>query len=96
MEEWLKSAESTIEKMRLRTSTLKQMFIKLSGQLITKEELGESIDAVDFDQLRIENKHLSETIDQKNSHLLDLKKMNGKVNHLILKLLPTLYFCRNC
>ncbi|KAF2879559.1 hypothetical protein ILUMI_26608 [Ignelater luminosus] len=80
MEEWLRSAESTIEKMRLRTSTLKSMFTKLSNQLIQKEELGEAIDAVDFDQLRIENQHLAEKIEQKNTHLLELKRMNGTAN----------------
>lgn len=87
MEEWLRSADSTVEKMRLRTSTLKSMFIKLSNQLIQKEELGEAIDAVDFDQLRIENQHLAERIEQKNTHLLELKRMNGKFFLILCTLL---------
>ncbi|KAF5274793.1 hypothetical protein FQR65_LT00376 [Abscondita terminalis] len=77
MEEWLRSAEFTIEKMRLRTSTLKVTYLKLCAQLIQREELGETLDAADFDQLRIENKHLDEKIEQKTRHLLELKKMNG-------------------
>ncbi|KAB0805016.1 hypothetical protein PPYR_01986 [Photinus pyralis] len=80
MEEWLRSAELTIEKMRLKTCTLKAMYSKLSHQLIQKEELGETIDAVDFEQLRIQNNHLAKTIEEKNAHLLDLKKMNGMSN----------------
>ncbi|KAK4886016.1 hypothetical protein RN001_002287 [Aquatica leii] len=80
MDEWLRSAESTIGKMRLRTSTLKALFLKLCTQLVQKEELGETIDAADFDQLRIENKHLEDKIEQKTFHLLELKKMNGAAN----------------
>lgn len=80
MEEWLRSAESTIEKMRLKTCTLKAMYNKLSHQLVQKEELGETIDAVDFEQLRIRNNHLAKTIEEKNAHLLELKRMNGMSN----------------
>ncbi|KAK5647284.1 hypothetical protein RI129_002176 [Pyrocoelia pectoralis] len=80
MEEWLRSAELTIGKMRLRTSTAKATYFKLSNQLVEKEELGEAVDAADFDQLRIQNKHLAETIEEKNMHLLELKRMNGMSN----------------
>ncbi|KAF5281805.1 hypothetical protein FQA39_LY05019 [Lamprigera yunnana] len=77
MEEWLKNAETTIGKMRLKTSTLKSLLGKLSTQLVQKEELGEAVDAVDFEQLQIDNKHLAEAIEQKNNHLLELKRVNG-------------------
>lgn len=87
MEEWLKSADSTLGKMRLRTSTLKALYGKMKGQLQAKMELGESLHAVDFEQLEIENKHLRETIEQKNNHLLDLKRMNGNTKslHAVIK-----------
>lgn len=52
----------------------------MRGQLQAKIELGESLHAVDFEQLEIENKHLKEAIEQKNGHLLELKRMNGSLS----------------
>lgn len=80
MEEWLRSAEVTLEKLRLRTSSLYVQFQKVSNQLLAKEELGETLHAVDFEQLKIENQRLIRKIEEKNTHLLELKKMNGKAN----------------
>lgn len=77
MEEWLRDAEVTLEKLRLRTSTLYIQFAKVSSQLLAKEELGETLHAVDFDQLQIENQRLRKKIEEKNTHLLELKKMTG-------------------
>lgn len=78
MEEWLRNAEVSLEKLRLRTSTLYVQFSKVSSQLLAKEELGETLHAVDFEQLQIENQRLIKKIEEKNTHLLELKKMNGK------------------
>lgn len=83
MEEWLKSAQFQIEKLRLRIATLKVQYKKVSQQLIQRQELGENVHAVDFDQLEIENKHFIDKIDQKNVHLLELKKMNGGANLIL-------------
>ncbi|XP_050302032.1 coiled-coil domain-containing protein 113 [Anthonomus grandis grandis] len=80
MEEWLKSAQLQIEKLRLRIATLKVQYKKVSQQLIQRQELGENVHAVDFDQLEIENKHFIQKIEQKNIHLIELKKMNGGAN----------------
>lgn len=77
MEEWLRSAEVTLEKLRLRTSALYVQFQKVKSQLLAKEELGETLHAVDFEQLQIENQRLIKKIDEKNTHLLELKRMNG-------------------
>lgn len=84
MEEWLRSAEVTLEKLRLRTSTLYVQFAKVSSQLVAKEELGETLHAVDFDQLQIENHRLVKKIDEKNMHLLELKRMNGAYLSFVL------------
>ncbi|KAJ8942752.1 hypothetical protein NQ314_009963 [Rhamnusium bicolor] len=80
MEEWLKSAQLNIEKLRLRTTTLKIQYKKVAAILIQRQELGENVHAVDFDQLKIENKHYRDKIDQKSIHLLELKRMNGGHN----------------
>lgn len=77
MEEWLRSAEVTLEKLRLRTSSLYVQFQKVSNQLLAKEELGETLHAVDFEQLQIENQRLIKKIEEKNTHLLELKRMTG-------------------
>ncbi|XP_060519837.1 coiled-coil domain-containing protein 113 [Cylas formicarius] len=80
MEEWLKSAQLQIEKLRLRIATLKVQYRKVSQQLVQKRELGENVHAVDFDQLEIENKNFADTIERKNLHVLELKKINGGAN----------------
>lgn len=77
MEEWLKSAQLNIEKLRLRTASLKIHYKKVSATLLQRQELGENVHAVDFDQLEIENKHFAEKIELKNIQLIELKRMNG-------------------
>lgn len=83
MEEWLRSAEFTLEKLRLRTSTLYSQYSKLAGQLVLKEEIGEMLHAVDFEQLHIKNTHFLKKIEEKNTHLLELKRMNGRANLML-------------
>lgn len=85
MEEWLKSADSIIGKLRLRTCTLHYKYNSLKKQLAQKEELGESIHPVDFDVLKINNKILMGNIDEKNFDLLKLKQKVGEVNLLLAK-----------
>lgn len=62
----------------------------LRKQLATKEELGESIHPVDFDVMKIQNKVLIKTIDDKNIDLLKLKQKVGEVNLLLAKSQRTL------
>lgn len=83
MDEWLKSAEFTLEKLRLRTSTLFSQHGKLAQQLVLKEEIGEMLHAVDFEQLHIKNTHFLKKIDEKNTHLLELKRMCGRSNLML-------------
>lgn len=83
MEEWLRSAEFTLEKMRLRTSTLFSQYSKVSSQLVLKEEIGEMLHAVDFEQLQIKNQHALKKIEEKNVHLLELKRINGRANLML-------------
>ncbi|KAI4454933.1 hypothetical protein MML48_9g00011200 [Holotrichia oblita] len=58
MQEWLKTAQIMLEKLRLRTSSLRTQQSKLKNQLVQKEELGECVHEVDFEKLKIENKKL--------------------------------------
>ncbi|XP_064075579.1 coiled-coil domain-containing protein 113-like [Vanessa tameamea] len=80
MTEWAKITDSYIGKLRLRTSTLNTQYSKFKGQIKVKSELSESLRAVDFDKLKIENKECLEIIDYKLQQLGELKKMTGDAN----------------
>ncbi len=50
----------------------------MEHQLRLKEDMGEVLHVVDFDQLKIENQQYLERIEERNSELLRLKTMTGK------------------
>ncbi|XP_005090523.1 coiled-coil domain-containing protein 113 [Aplysia californica] len=72
----LKARDTLIEKLRLKNSTLKVQKKKLMLQLKQKEEMGEVLHEVDFNQLKIENQQYLEKIDERNQDLLRLKFMS--------------------
>ncbi|KAM3955446.1 cilia- and flagella-associated protein 263 [Aphomia sociella] len=80
MTEWIKISDSQIGKLRLKTSTYNTQYSKLKGQIKVKAELSESLRAVDFDKLKIENKECIEIIENKLQQLGELKKMTGDAN----------------
>ncbi|OWF48016.1 coiled-coil domain-containing protein 113-like [Mizuhopecten yessoensis] len=77
-EDRLRSRDALVEKLRLKNSTLKVQKKKLHLQLKQKEEMGEVLHEVDFNQLKIENQQYLEKIDERNQDLLRLKLMAGK------------------
>lgn len=72
-----RARDALIEKLRLKNSTLKVQKKKLHLQLKQKEEMGEVLHEVDFQQLKIENSQYLEKIDERNQDLLRLKLMAG-------------------
>jgi len=95
-EDKMRTREALIEKLRLKNSTLKVQKKKLQLQLKQKEELGEVLHEVDFNQLKIENSQYLEKIDERNQELLKLKMTAGstlqvlntykkKLNHLTME-----------
>ncbi|XP_012251840.1 coiled-coil domain-containing protein 113-like isoform X2 [Athalia rosae] len=78
MEEWLKAADGIIEKLRLKSASLKSQIGKVKHQLAQKEELGEILHPIDFEQLAIENHKYQQKIEKKNHHLLQMKKITGR------------------
>ena len=50
----------------------------MEHQLRLKEDMGEVLHVVDFDQLKIENQQYLERIEERNNELLRLKTMTGK------------------
>ena len=69
--------EAIIEKIRLKNATLKVQKNKLHLQLKQKEEMGEVLHAIDFDQLQIENKQYLAKIEERNTELIKLKISAG-------------------
>ena len=57
---------------------------KLEMQIKQKEEMGEVLHEVDFNQLKIENQQYLEKIDEKNQELLRLKLMAGNTLQVIM------------
>lgn len=68
---------AAIEKLRLKNQTLKAQIQKIEQQLQLKEEMGEVLHVIDFDQLKIENQQYLEKIEERNSELLRLKLTTG-------------------
>ncbi|XP_036423671.1 coiled-coil domain-containing protein 113 [Colossoma macropomum] len=75
IEDRMKSKDTLIEKLRLKNAALRVQKRKL--QLRQKEEMGEALQEVDFQQLKIENSQYLEQIDQRNQDLLRLKLQTG-------------------
>jgi hypothetical protein len=80
MEEWSKKSRLMADKIRLRYSSLKVQYQKLSAVLVQKQLIGENLQEIDFEQLRIENLHLVDKIEKKTLLLIELKKMTGAGN----------------
>ncbi|VDD75272.1 unnamed protein product [Mesocestoides corti] len=79
IEEILKSQDTLVDKLRLNNTTLRFQRKKLFDQQRQKEEMGEVLHEVDFEQLRIENAQFLEIIDEKNQELLHLKLTAGRI-----------------
>ncbi|XP_064436363.1 coiled-coil domain-containing protein 113 isoform X3 [Mirounga angustirostris] len=65
------------DKLRLKNVSLKVQRKKMLLQLRQKEEVGEALHEVDFQQLKIENAQFLETIEAKNQELIQLKLASG-------------------
>jgi hypothetical protein len=72
-----------IEKIRLKNATLKVQKNKLQLQLKQKEEMGEVLHAIDFDQLKIENHQYLAKIEERNNEMLKLKMTAGKTVQIL-------------
>ncbi|XP_072277596.1 cilia- and flagella-associated protein 263 isoform X2 [Pyxicephalus adspersus] len=77
MEEKLRARDSLVDKLRLKNAALKVQKKKLQMQL-KQEEMGEVLEEVDFQQLKIENAQCLERIDKRNHDLLQLKLTAGE------------------
>lgn len=76
----IKNGNTLIEKMRLKTSTLRQNCCHQKSALAIKSELSGILRPVDFDQLLIEKRSFTQTIEEKNAHFIGMKKVAGNVS----------------
>ncbi|KAJ3043003.1 hypothetical protein HDV00_005909 [Rhizophlyctis rosea] len=82
-EDKIRAKDAIIEKIRLKNATLKVQKNKLHLQLKQKEEMGEVLHAIDFDQLQIENKQYLAKIEERNAELLKLKMTAGNTVQIL-------------
>ncbi|XP_042301270.1 coiled-coil domain-containing protein 113 isoform X2 [Sceloporus undulatus] len=83
MEDKMRKRDALKEKFRLKNDSLKVQVKKMQTQLKQKEELGEALHEVDFQQLKIENAQFLEKIDERNQELLQLKMMVGSTQQAL-------------
>mmetsp|Transcript_1281 Transcript_1281/g.2519 ORF Transcript_1281/g.2519 Transcript_1281/m.2519 type:complete len:357 (-) Transcript_1281:137-1207(-) len=79
LEEKLRNKDSVVGKLTLKNGALKQQILKMENQLQHKEEMGEVLHVIDFDQLKIENQQYLEKIEERNNELLKLKLTTGNI-----------------
>lgn len=62
-----------VQKTQEKCTALAQQINKLQSQMKMREDVGNDFQAIDFEQLKIENHQFTERIEQKNQELVDLK-----------------------
>ncbi|KAF5403227.1 hypothetical protein PHET_03239 [Paragonimus heterotremus] len=82
-EETLCQRDTTIDKLRLKNNALNGQLKKLRGHLRQKEELGDVLHAVDFEQLKIDNTKCLAQIDDKNRVIQKLKLAAGRTQQVL-------------
>lgn len=86
MEEKIRQRDASIEKLRLKNTTIKSKLQKIESQLEQKEEMGDVLHYIDFHQLQIENAQFQERIEGRNGDLLRLKVGTGWTLHSLIKI----------
>ncbi|KAI6651718.1 hypothetical protein LOD99_4966 [Oopsacas minuta] len=82
-EDKVKNRDSYIEKLRLKNSAMRGRIQKVKVHLRQKEEMGEVLHQVDFDQLDIEHKQDMERIMELYEELVKYKLAAGNANQVL-------------
>ncbi|XP_057349537.1 coiled-coil domain-containing protein 113 isoform X3 [Manis pentadactyla] len=77
IEDMNRQRDNMKDKLRLKNVSLKVQRKKMLLQLRQKEEVGEALHEVDFQQLQIENAQFLDTIEARNQELIRLKLVSG-------------------
>merc|ERR1711998_176834 len=76
-EKKLQAKDAQIQKLEAKNVSLTGSIKKMEQQLKNKEQMGEVLNVIDFDQLKIENKQFLEKIEERNNELITLKLTTG-------------------
>ncbi|KAL2093680.1 hypothetical protein ACEWY4_010992 [Coilia grayii] len=82
-EDRMRAKDTLVEKLRLKNAALHVQKRKLILQMRQKEEMGEVLHEVDFQQLKIENTQYIERIDERNQDLLRFKLLAGNTLQIL-------------
>lgn len=80
-EDHAKQQETHTERLRAKAKTLRATLSKQDQHHRSRGELGDALQAIDFDQLKIENQQFLERIEEKNAELVKLKVSTGLTVH---------------
>ena len=69
--------DAQVQKLESKNVSLQGSIKKMEQQLKNKEQMGEVLNVIDFDQLKIENKQFLEKIEERNNELITLKLTTG-------------------
>lgn len=90
LESGMKQRETLIDKYRLKCQALSGHIKKAIQQLEHREEMGEVLSKIDFDQLKIENDQMRAKITERNKELVQLKLQTGKTVQTLTALMDKL------
>eukprot|EP00792_Barthelona_sp_PAP020_P004380 TRINITY_DN2091_c0_g1_i1.p1 TRINITY_DN2091_c0_g1~~TRINITY_DN2091_c0_g1_i1.p1 ORF type:complete len:378 (-),score=125.87 TRINITY_DN2091_c0_g1_i1:111-1244(-) len=77
LENLIKQKTNKIEKTRLSITANRSKASKMQTQIAQKERFGETFQRIDYEELKIEKRQFEETLQKKNSELLNLKLIAG-------------------
>ncbi|XP_034257158.1 coiled-coil domain-containing protein 113-like [Thrips palmi] len=84
MTDLMKLADATVDRLRLKTASLRAHHKRVRADIAVKRELGDALRPVDFDKINIEIEEYQRKIDNKNRHLIDLKNISGSATSRLL------------
>ncbi|KAG8438333.1 hypothetical protein GDO86_008860 [Hymenochirus boettgeri] len=84
--------DKEVMQVRLENIKFKNQFQRFDSTLRSKEELGDGLHLIDFEQLKIENQTYNEKIEERNEELLKLRKKITNTVHILTHLKEKLQF----
>ncbi|CAG5080735.1 Oidioi.mRNA.OKI2018_I69.PAR.g9695.t1.cds [Oikopleura dioica] len=81
----LEKQDLQIGKLKLKLQSNKENLRRANHSLKSKEESGETMTKIDFDQLEIENTEYQISLDEKNKEMIQAKMKAGRLNDSLLK-----------
>jgi len=90
-EKKLQSKDAQILKLQSKNQSLEAAIEKMEKQLKNKDQMGQVLNVIDFDQLKIENKQFLEKIEERNNELITLKLTTGNTVQVLNTLKKRLY-----